>query len=160
MSLQTAAAAIILITVINISHLCVNKNVAKVRPRNADWTRVCCAAWPCNFTPCYFLFFKARYGKTETGATVIWIVWMHVNTGPSHARLTLSLGTQTTLSQKPSKPLRIWEERGLLVQRVSKQYVKTLWAVLKVRKKGQKYNWGDMVLKSFPVSKLVGIYPG
>lgn len=55
-------------------------------------------------------FSKAVEGKTETGATASRILWFHEDADRTHARLTLSLRSQTTLSQECAQTL--WECLG------------------------------------------------
>lgn len=62
--------------------------------------------------------FSKAVGETATGATASPILWFLENADRTHARLTLSLRSQTTLSQESAQTLRIWEERGSLGQRV------------------------------------------
>lgn len=87
---QTAAAAIILN-----SHQH-NKDVAKLRFMNVTGLVFVVLLDPVILPTAIFHFSKPDMEKLNF-----------------FAHLTLSLWTQTTLSQKPSKPLRIWEERGL-----------------------------------------------
>lgn len=64
--------------------------------------------------------FSKAVGEAATGATASPILWFHENADRTHARLTLSLRSQTTLSQESAQTLRIWEERGSLGQRVQR----------------------------------------